>query len=163
MLRSSAICETCCNEGLRKMIKTHGKSGSRIYWVWRDMLNRCQLPSNKSWKNYGGRGIRVCTRWDESFQNFWSDMESGYRLGLTLERLDNSQGYSPENCVWADRVAQARNTRRNHIIETPWGRIPIIEAAERSGINSEAIRGRLRMGWSEMDAVTTPKRRSSRE
>lgn len=90
---------------------SHGQRFEPVYHVWLAMRQRCLNPKNKSYVNYGGRGITVCKRWD-SFVNFISDM--GPRPpGLTLERKNNNRGYCPSNCVWATRTAQNNNTRRN--------------------------------------------------
>lgn len=91
----------------------HGLSFHPAYAVYRNMLDRCRLPSHKAWKNYGGRGITVCARWQESFENFWADMKETYQPGLTLDRKDNSLGYSPENCRWVTYKTQALNRRGN--------------------------------------------------
>lgn len=87
---------------------THGRSKTREYRIWSAMRDRCSNPSRRSFKHYGGRGIRVCDRW-QSFDNFLADM--GPSNGLTLDRVDNSRGYSPDNCRWADMKTQARNKR----------------------------------------------------
>lgn len=87
---------------------THGKSKHTIYTVWSNMLKRC---SNKEDKNYGGRGITVCERWTD-VNNFINDMAPKYKRGLTIDRIDNDKGYSPENCRWVTPQIQGRNTRK---------------------------------------------------
>src|SRR6266487_4166543 len=89
-----------CRRGLR----------TREFGVWASMRQRCLNTDNPAWHNYGGRGITICLRWLESFDNFFADM-GVCPPGLTLERLDNDKGYEPSNCVWSTRKAQMRNTR----------------------------------------------------
>lgn len=116
-LSSRGIAASCgCKrrETISRKNSTHGMSKHPAYAVWRSMLARCRLPSHHAWPNYGGRGIRVCKRWLESFANFWADMGPSYQPGLTLDRRDNSKGYSPSNCRWVTYEAQANNTRANH-------------------------------------------------
>ena len=95
--------------------KTHGMTGTRIYRLWSMMLDRCRNPNSDYYSNYGGRGIAVCDRW-QSFENFYKDM--GDRpAGKTLERVDNDGPYAPWNCEWASCQVQARNKRKQSVLE----------------------------------------------
>lgn len=89
----------------------HGLHDTRQYQIWADMKARCDNQSNKFFNYYGGRGIGYDAAW-ESFEVFWGDMGSGYSDELTLDRIDNSNGYSKENCRWATRSTQQRNQRK---------------------------------------------------
>lgn len=124
----------------------HGLSRHKLYAVWSNMLDRCLLPSHFAYERYGGRGITVCDRWMK-FEQFYSDMGHTWRDGLTLERKDNNAGYSPTNCAWVDRKAQARNKRNNTYIDTPKGRMLLVEAADISGINITTLCYRAGAGW----------------
>jgi hypothetical protein len=89
---------------------SHGQSQTSEYWIWKAMIQRCTNPRDQRWNDYGGRGITVCKRWRDSFEAFYADM--GPRpAGLTLERVNNDEGYSPENCKWATYEEQSRNQR----------------------------------------------------
>lgn len=86
----------------------HGMTGSQTYNSWRAMRERCERPSNKRFKDYGGRGITVCERW-KSFNNFLADM--GASNGLTIERNNVDGNYEPGNCCWIPATDQAKNRR----------------------------------------------------
>ena len=143
--------------------RKHGNAmaGARTpeYEVWEQMKGRCHTPSNKSYKNYGARGIFLCDRWRKDFAAFIADM--GPRPGngpreYSIERIDNNKGYEPGNCVWIPLAQQARNRRNNRLI-THEGRTQYLSAwAKESKVSPEHLRGRLRDGWYFEDAIKLP-------
>jgi len=142
-------------ERLVARVKTHGKSKTRSYHIWISMHARCNNPNTQSYPNYGGRGISVCYRWS-LFKNFYEDM--GPPLDrLSIERINNSEGYSKKNCKWATREEQMNNMRSNKIIEYGGEQLTYSQAARKYGIGYFQLRGRLRNGWSVKDAIEKPK------
>lgn len=92
----------------------HKMSHTRIYEIWQGMKSRCYNPHDARYDRYGGRGLTVCDEWREDFNAFhqWA-IENGYADNLTIDRIDNDQGYYPENCRWADAETQSRNRSSN--------------------------------------------------
>lgn len=144
---------TSCGCLLRQMTAarstTHGHSKggklTREFKAWRAMKARCYSPSNNRFPAYGGRGITVCERWRHSFENFLADM-GPCPPGLTLDRQDNSKGYSPENCRWATPSEQARNRRNSHMITLAGESMTVAEAAERHGLTYAELHKQLYKG-----------------
>lgn len=101
---------TSCGCFIREKRTTHRLTGSSIYRTYNAMLQRCCNPNNESYKNYGWRGITVCERWIQSFENFYEDMGESPE-GKSLDRINNEKGYSKENCRWATITEQALNRR----------------------------------------------------
>lgn len=111
-------CGCLREENLKTASTTHGDSYSKLYGVYKSIIDRCYNPNNKRFKDYGGRGITVCDEWKDSYISFkmWA-MSSGYKDGLSIDRENNDLGYSPSNCRWATRIVQQNNMRRNHIVD----------------------------------------------
>lgn len=120
------------------------------------MHTRCSNPNVPGYKDYGGRGIAVCSEWAD-FQRFqrWA-LENGYQDDLSIERKDSDLGYSPSNCVWATPTTQSRN--RRFVAKAPDGR-PWSLVARENGITVSAYRTRLRDGWPHDLAATWPMRK----
>lgn len=96
----------------KEMHKTHGLSDTRLYKIWMKTRYKCNNPNNKRYKDYGGRGIKICDEWANDFISFykWS-MENGYEDNLTIDRIDVDGNYEPSNCRWVDNDVQAHNKR----------------------------------------------------
>lgn len=136
--------------------RTHGLSSHKIYPVWRSMRDRCSKPKCKRYPDYGGRGIKFSERWNK-FENFVEDMFDSYEVGLTLERKDVNGNYEKDNCVWATRKEQGRNTRTNHVVEYKDFKGPIAELAERIGMKAATLHRRISaQKWSVVEAVEKP-------
>jgi len=138
------------------MRKDRATPRGRTRRSWETMRRRCVVPHASDYPNYGGRGIKVCNRWLDSFENFLADM--GLRPeGTTLDRIDNNGDYEPTNCRWADDFQQQRNKRSNRILEFNGLRLTTTEWANRIGIKKSALRMRLdSSGWSIERALLTP-------
>ncbi len=134
---------------------THGMYGTPVYSVWQSMLSRCLNPRSQAYKDYGARGITVAPEWRE-FQRFFSDM--GQPNGLTLERVQNNEGYSKDNCYWATMNAQQNNKRSNVILEFQERCMNVSQWAAELNMPRQLIYDRLKSAWSIECALTTPKR-----
>jgi hypothetical protein len=132
---------------------------SAEYRAWCNMLQRCYDKHVKEFKNYGARGIRVCPRWRRSFQNFLLDMGPKPSPKYSLDRRNNSRGYSKRNCRWTTKHEQTRNTRRNIYITIDGVRLTVADWTKKLGVSEFRIYSRLRAGWKPRDAVLAPKMR----
>lgn len=132
------------------------KKYTGIYGSWYAMKQRCTNSNNKQYADYGGRGISYPKTW-EVFANFKADMEEGYKKGLTIERIDNSQGYSKENCRWATRKDQNNNKRSNIVLTYEGKTLPLAVWAEVLGMKFDVIRSRWYRGWTVDKILSTNK------
>lgn len=121
------------------------------------MRTRCNNKKRHDYKEYGGRGIKVCNEWD-NYENFrdWSLM-NGYANNLSIDRIDNNSGYSPDNCRWTTQSQQMRNTRKNKFLEFNGERKTLVEWSEITGIKYHTLKNRVnKYGYSDEEALTIP-------
>lgn len=128
------------------------KTRKALYAAWWDMLRRCYDERHCKYRIYGGRGIRVCRRWRESFKTFLLDMGIP-ESHLTLERRDSNKGYSPSNCRWATRTEQSRNMRTNHLISINGETHCLREWCALREIPVQTVYSRLQAGWTAEQAL----------
>lgn len=141
----------------------HGESKkdrTRLYVIWCDIRQRCYRKSAIDYARYGGRGITVCEEWlgDNGYVCFrnWA-LQNGYTSELTIDRIDNNKGYSPDNCRWVTAQEQANNRRSNHIVEYKGRAQTISQWSRELGISKSKIYYRLvKLGWSIEKTLTTP-------
>ena len=128
-------------------LPSHGLAHTRIYNIWRGMKTRCYTPSAGSYSRYGAKGVRVCDEWFESFEAFYSwAINNGYKDDLTIDRIDNTKGYSPNNCRWVSPKEQSLN-RRNVRMITYKGKTQCIAAwAKEKGIDKTVLLHRINAG-----------------
>lgn len=154
-LSCGCISREKASERVRAFFTTHGLRHTPIYESWAAMKARCTNPRNPSYRNYGGRGIAVCSSWISSFEAFLSDM--GPRTdGTSLDRIDVDGNYEPSNCRWASSKTQQRNRRNNRHISVNGETKTCAEWAEIKGLRLGTLWNRLDLGWSDADAVLTP-------
>lgn len=131
----------------------HGERNSRLYRIWTEIFTRCNNTRNANYKNYGARGITICDEWKD-FQTFYDwAISNGYSDGLTVDRIDNDKGYSPDNCRWATIKEQCNNRRTNRVYELNGEKLNIAQIAEKYNLDYQLIWGRLRKGWSIQRAI----------
>lgn len=135
--------------------KTHGDSWSKEHVVWMSMKSRCYNPNNISYPNYGGRGIKVCDRWLNSFENFLADMGEKPSSEYSIDRIDVNGDYSPQNCKWATRLEQSRNRRNRVYITYNNDTKTVQEWSAITNISVATLRDRVRNGWSAERTLLT--------
>jgi hypothetical protein len=134
----------------------HGMTKLRPYKIWKDMLRRCYNENNQRFKSYGGRGIKVCSKW-HNFAGFWDDMQKGYSDNLTIDRIDNNGNYEPSNCKWSTQKEQANNRNTNAIFEIEGETKTLMQWCIAYNQKYTTIRYRMEKGKTLLEALTTKK------
>lgn len=136
----------------------HGCVHTRLYKAWNNMIQRTSNPNKTEYEQYGGRGIKACQEWRDSFEEFrdWA-MANGYRDDLTLDRIDVNGPYSPENCRWSDVYTQANNRSDNRFITYKGKTQTMAQWAREIGIKPKTLSARINgLGWDIERAIETP-------
>lgn len=154
----STSCGCLRVELIKERSTTHGKSKTRLNNIYNTMKQRCYNESNSCFYRYGARGITICDEWENSFKAFYAwSMANGYADNLTIDRIDNNKGYSPDNCRWATVKEQSNNRRNNHLITYNGKTQTMTQWAEELGINKSTLRSRINLyHWAIEKAFNTP-------
>lgn len=144
----SKSCGCARNEHIAHLKLTHNKSHSPEYQTWNDMIKRCTNPNNKSFKNYGGRGITIYEKWRKSFYEFYNYIGNRPTPKHTIERINNNLGYIPGNIKWATCKEQNNNRRSNHQITFNGETMNVSQWAKKLGIKRATLNSRIvLMNW----------------
>lgn len=133
--------------------KTKGYRKTRAYYVWANMLQRCNNPNKKEYIHYGGRGIQVCKEWEESVNFIDWALENGYRDELTIERIDVNGNYEPSNCTWVSRSVQSNNKRNTKKTLINKELLSFRDIATKYEISYSTVRDRYNSGKRNLDLI----------
>jgi hypothetical protein len=160
-LRSGASVSCGCHVGhradkARELFSTHGESKTRLYKIWNYMRKRCNNPNVQNYSDYGGRGIKVCDEWNESYETFrdWS-IAHGYDDTLSIDRIDVNGNYEPKNCRWATWTEQANNRTNTRYLTYKGKTMSVSDWAKELGMPYKKLYKRVYLGWSAERALTT--------
>lgn len=137
---------------------THGMRHSAEYRIWADMVARCTRPTNRSFKNYGGRGITLYAEWRKDFAAFYKYIGAKPSAHHSLDRIDNNKGYEPGNIRWATLEEQNSNKRNNRLVYYQGQQMTVARAARAAGaiVTTQMALARMRLRWSVDKAVEAP-------
>lgn len=153
---------TSCGCFRRNMVSeknlVHGLSKTPLYRVWNGMVDRCYNENHIGFKNYGGRGIKLCDEWRSDFSSFYNwAIQNGYNKGLQIDRINNDLGYSPTNCRFITQLENSNNRRITKFLTFNGQTRCVSQWSEITGISPKKIRCRIgRLNWSAEKALTTP-------
>lgn len=146
MLKNGTKLSCGCLKKERQLMTAtkHGGRRTRLYHIWSMMKQRTDNPKHTAYKNYGGKGVRVCTEWHDDFAAFrdWA-LSSGYKDSLTIDRIDVNGNYEPGNCRWVSKAEQNRNQTRNVRLTYNGETLLMSDWAKRLGISAQALYRRI--------------------
>lgn len=148
----------CAASATKHGCATHGPTAE--YRCWSNIIDRCERPTNKSYADYGGRGVKMCERWRASFADFLVDITA--TIGLrpstrhSIDRIDNERGYEPGNVRWATRIEQNHNRRSTRRLTHDGKTLTLKEWSDLLGIKYTTLFQRIRSGMTASDALTAP-------
>ena len=145
----SKMCRSCSLECKAKLPK---REDHRLYSIWKNMRNRCSNPNREHYHNYGGRGIKVCERWQD-FNLFVEDMYDTFEEGLSLDRIDVDGNYCPENCRWANIEEQSNNKRDSLKLLFEGEYYTEAQLSRKTGVSRTTIQQRRRNGYSVEEMI----------
>lgn len=164
---TNGLCRKCALKKRSKDYQKHGDNYvgnvSRLYRIWIGMRSRCFNNKDTAYKNYGGRGIKICDEWNE-YLNFkeWS-LDNGYKDTLSIDRINNNGDYEPSNCKWSNSKQQANNKRSNKYYTYNGETLNIKEWSIKTGIKERTLKYRKSKGWSIKDMLETPTHNTKKE
>lgn len=150
-------CGCLRKENTSKMFKKTGNSETRLYYIWCSMKARCENPNNISYKNYGGRGIKVCSEWHD-YSNFekWA-LTNNYQDGLSIERKNVNDNYCPENCTWITLKEQCWNKQNTIYVNYNGEKIKLHDLCEKFDADYTLVKSRIKnYGFTVKEALTLP-------
>lgn len=145
------------NKLIENLNKTHGLSKHPLYDIWCGIKQRCYYKKHICYDRYGKLGISMCDTWND-FQVFYNDMIDGYKKGLSIDRIDNSKGYSKSNCRWADDITQANNKRNNKLYTYKGITDTLPNLARKHNKKYSFLYNRIKNGMSVKDSFEMPKK-----
>lgn len=139
---------------IRQKATKHGLHSHPLYKTWQNIISRCENPNATHYKYYGAKGIKVCGKWHKFIEFYEWSIINGWRKGLTIDRIDGSKDYEPNNCRWVDYIIQNNNLSSNHLLTYNGVTLSIYAWAAKIHINPKTLGERIRRGWSVERALT---------
>ena len=149
----SQSCGCLMKERVRKAVTIHGMTGSAVHNAWNFIKKSCYNINDKEYEKYGAKGIKLCERWKDSFENFYEDMGDRPSDTYILGRINTKDNFEPSNCKWMTRIEKNNNRKNNTWLQIENESKTTSEWARISGTNYNTIKSRLRIGWSHKEAV----------